>query len=348
MSYDDHDEHGHHGSWAPIIASIGTMLFLYGFAEKNVGLIALGLAVLVWGLFVWWKEDLPFDGSEKMGELKSLGTPFGGLTVRKAGMWIFLMSEVMIFGAFFGAYMRMRSNWNTHWTLRDKAQEAIDTGLAPSEMMVKGEIKELNDIDSIVEVCMPYHHIDVATCDIATGGLVNSSFWGGSYVSLDGSVPPAYHHVAAEYITADFWTLLPGAINTFALILSSFTIVLALKAARDVKLEPKIRDKKIRNYLGITLFLGTLFLILKLWEWNHLIVDYNFTIDTLAGSFFYVTTGAHGVHVFVGLIFISYFIYKAHIGGWDENNAQSIEYYGLYWHFVDLAWVVIFPAFYLY
>ena len=98
----------------------------------------------------------------------------------------------------------------------------------------------------------------------------------------------------------------------------------------------------------MTLLLGTIFLILKLWEWNHLIQDYDFTISTLAGSFFYVTTGAHGIHVFVGLIFIMYFIYKAHIGGWDPNNAQSIEYYGLYWHFVDLAWVIIFPAFYLY
>ena len=229
MSYDDHDDHGHHGSWSPIIASIGTMLFLYGFAEKNIGLIALGLAVLVWGLFVWWKEDLPFDGSEKMGELKSAGTPFGGMKVRKAGMWIFLMSEVMIFGAFFGAYMRMRSNWNTHWTLRDKAQEAIDTGLAP---------EEYTSIDSIVEECMPYHNINVAKCDQITGGLVNTSFWGGGYESA--TAPPAYHHVAAEYITADFWTLLPGAINTFALILSSFTIVLALKAARDVNLDPKI------------------------------------------------------------------------------------------------------------
>ena len=154
--------------------------------------------------------------------------------------------------------------------------------------------------------------------------------------------------MAAEYITADFWTLLPGAVNTFALILSSFTVVLALKAAKNVDLEASVRDRKIRNYLAMTLLLGTLFLILKLWEWNHLIQDYDFTISTLAGSFFYVTTGAHGIHVFVGLIFIMYFIYKAHIGGWDPDNAQSIEYYGLYWHFVDLAWVIIFPAFYLY
>jgi len=335
MSYDDHDEHGHHGSWAPIIASFGTMLFLFGFSENDTGVIAIGLAILVWGLLTWWKGDLPFDGSEKMGELKSHGSPFGGINVRKAGIWLFLMSEVMIFGSFFGAYTRMRSNWNTHWTLRDKAQEAIDSGFT----------NDTATADSIVELCLRdshgHPHVQEATCETITGGLVNNSFW----VTEAGT--PAYHHVAAEYVTHDFMTLLPGAINTFALILSSFTVVLALKAAKNVDLDPKVRDRKVRNYLAITLFLGSLFIVLKLYEWNHLIHE-GFTISTLAGSFFYVTTGAHGVHVFVGLVFITYFIYKAHIGGWDHKNAQSIEYYGLYWHFVDLAWVLIFPAFYLY
>ena len=333
MSYDDHDDHGHHGSWAPIIASLGTMIFLYGFSEADMGITALGIAVLVWGMFTWWKDDLPFDGSEEMGELEAYGTPFGGMKIRKAGIWLFLMSEVMIFGSFFGAYMRMRTNWNTHWTLRDKAEEAIETGVAGPG---------LTDIDSIVHQCMTAKHKPmVAQCEEATGGLVNETFW------FTDAGTPAYQHVAAEYITADFWTLLPGAVNTFALILSSFTVVLALKAAKNVDLEASVRDRKIRNYLAMTLLLGTLFLILKLWEWNHLIQDYDFTISTLAGSFFYVTTGAHGIHVFVGLIFITYFIYKAHIGGWDANNAQSIEYYGLYWHFVDLVWVFIFAFFYL-
>jgi len=48
------------------------------------------------------------------------------------------------------------------------------------------------------------------------------------------------------------------------------------------------------------------------------------------------------------LLVMLYLIFKADTVGYDENNAQGIEYFGLYWHFVDLAWVVIFPAFYLY
>ena len=154
----------------------------------------------------------------------------------------------------------------------------------------------------------------------------------------------------------DFWTMLPGAVNTFALIISSYTIVLALKVAKSHdykapggfmgKLMPT-KKAAIRNYLIITLILGTMFIVLKLVEWSHLIAE-GFTIGTEQGSIFYVATGAHGVHVFAGLLVMLYMIFKAETTEWNEDNAQGIEYFGLYWHFVDLAWVVIFPAFYLY
>ena len=150
--------------------------------------------------------------------------------------------------------------------------------------------------------------------------------------------------------------MLPGAVNTFALIISSYTIVLALKVAKshDYKVPSgplgKLMPTKkaaIRNYLIITLALGTMFIVLKLVEWSHLIAE-GFTVGTEQGSIFYVATGAHGVHVFAGLLVMLYMIFKADTVEWDEENAQGIEYFGLYWHFVDLAWVVIFPAFYLY
>ena len=156
--------------------------------------------------------------------------------------------------------------------------------------------------------------------------------------------------------TGDFWTMLPGAVNTFALIISSYTIVLALKTAKDKNWEaPKgalkflLPDKKtaVRNYLIATLLLGSMFIVLKLVEWSHLVAE-GFTVGTVQGSIFYVATGAHGLHVFVGLLIMLYLVFKADTIGYDEDNGQGIEYFGLYWHFVDLAWVVIFPAFYLY
>ena len=99
----------------------------------------------------------------------------------------------------------------------------------------------------------------------------------------------------------------------------------------------------------MTLLLGSLFIVLKLVEWSHLIAE-GFDIGTQAGSIFYIATGAHGLHVFIGLLVMLFMIFKADTVGYsdEEDNAMGIEYFGLYWHFVDLAWVAIFPAFYLY
>ena len=297
---DGHDEHAHHGSWSPIIMAFGVMLFLMGFIEwnheGNFGILGAGLVITFAGIANWWREDFGNDGKS---EPIAFGEPFGGIEIRKVGMWIFLMSEVMIFGSFFSSYLRLRTGWTTHW-----------------------------DVE----------------CDAFGHGT---------------PCPDGYVVVASELINESFWTLLPGAINTFALILSSFTLVTALRHAKMPNWQRPTgkltgrwmpdQRRAVRNNLVATLFLGSLFLVLKLIEWDHMMNGaHPFTIDTLAGSVFYVTTGAHGFHVFVGLLVLLFFSFKAQRGGWSPDNAQSIEYFGLYWHFVDLAWVAIFPAFYLY
>ena len=313
---DDHDDdHGddyggdHHGSASPIIFAFGILLFFAGFPDfaiackamlnasvtADLGMLTLslvGLLTIVIAVSNWWFEDLPFNGE---GEQIATSYPFEGEHIRKAGLWVFIMSEIMVFATFFSSYLRMRTEWCTDWAIRDG-----------------------------VEACK----------DVPEGTVVTAS----------------------DLLRYDFATLLPGAINTFALIISSYTIVLALKTARNTKWEAptglmgKImptRKAAIRNYLIATLMLGSLFIVLKLVEWSHLVAE-GFDIGTVQGSIFYIATGAHGLHVFVGLLVMLYLVFKADTVGFDEDNAQGIEYFGLYWHFVDLAWVVIFPAFYLY
>ena len=313
---DDHgDGHGdgygddHHGSSSPIIFAFGIMLFLAGFPDFVIackamlnaditpdfgmlGLSMVGLLTIVIAVSNWWFEDLPFNGH---GEQIATSYPFEGEHIRKAGLWVFIMSEIMVFATFFSSYLRMRTEWCTDW--------AIESG---------------------VEACSGVEKGTVVT--------------------------------ASDLLRNDFATLLPGAINTFALIISSYTIVLALKTAKNTnwerstgimgKLMPT-RKAEIRNYLIATLALGSLFIVLKLVEWSHLVAE-GFDIGTTQGSIFYIATGAHGLHVFIGLLVMLYLVFKADTVGYDEDNAQGIEYFGLYWHFVDLAWVVIFPAFYLY
>jgi cytochrome c oxidase subunit I+III len=308
---DHSDDHGddHHGSASPIIFAFGIMLFLAGFPDfvtackamlsadvtADLGMLTLslvGLLTIVVAVSNWWSEDLPFKGH---GEQIASSFPFEGEHIRKVGLWVFIMSEIMVFATFFSSYLRMRTEWCTDWAIRDG-----------------------------VEACK----------DVPEGTVVTAS----------------------DLLRYDFATLLPGAINTFALIISSYTIVLALKTARNAKWEAPTgfmgklmptRKAAIRNYLIATLLLGSLFIVLKLVEWSHLVAE-GFDIGTVQGSIFYIATGAHGLHVFIGLLVMLYLIFKADTVGFDEDNAQGIEYFGLYWHFVDLAWVVIFPAFYLY
>ena len=321
--HDDHgyggDDHEHHGSGSPIVFSFGILLFLMGFPSfqgtlgnllsgvdanlGDLGLSMLGLTIITAGIANWWREDLPFIGNH---EQIATSDPFAGQHIRKAGIWVFIMSEIMVFATFFSSYLRMRTEWCTGW------QEAA------------GNCEEVNM-------------------------LTASDFLRPNGAVLDG--------LGGQ---GDFMTLLPGAINTFALIISSYTIVLALKTAKTKDWEApsgfmgKLMPTKkiaVRNYLLATFLLGSMFIVLKLIEWSHLVAE-GFTIGTQAGSIFYISTGAHGVHVFAGLLIMLYLIFKAGFAGddieYDERNAQGIEYFGLYWHFVDLAWVVIFPAFYLY
>ena len=309
------EDHEHHGSGSPIIFALGIMLFLMGFpsfqgvlgnmlsgtdfALGDLGVSMLGLVVVTAGVANWWREDLPFIGN---GEQIATSAPFEGQHIRKAGLWVFIMSEVMVFATFFSSYLRMRTEWCTGW------QE------------------------------------NAGNCD-EVNMLTASDFLRPNGAMLDG--------LGGQ---GDFMTLLPGAINTFALIISSYTIVLALKTAKSKdwtapsgfmgKVMPT-QKAAVRNYLIATFLLGSMFIVLKLIEWSHLVAE-GFTIGTQAGSIFYISTGAHGVHVFIGLLVMLYLIFKADTVGYDEKNGQGIEYFGLYWHFVDLAWVVIFPAFYLY
>lgn len=329
---DHHDEH--HGSASPIIFCFGVLLFLMGFPDfveglrpllsqggtfeaGNLVLSMIGLTIIMIGIANWWREDLPFIGH---GEQIATSAPFEGEHIRKAGLWVFIMSEVMVFATFFSSYLRVRTEWCTKW--------AFDNGL---------------ENGTPVEGCVSQSQIDLFNAgEHVTGDVVMTA---SDYLRPGGAAG-----------TGDFWTMLPGAVNTFALIISSYTIVLALKTAKAKDWEaPKgilrhvLPDKKtaVKNYLIATLLLGTMFIVLKLVEWSHLVAE-GFTVGTSQGSIFYVATGAHGAHVFAGLLIMLYLVFKADTIGYDEDNGQGIEYFGLYWHFVDLAWVVIFPAFYLY
>lgn len=145
----------------------------------------------------------------------------------------------------------------------------------------------------------------------------------------------------ASWPPADF--TLPkevAGMNTAILVSSSFTIHYALESIR--------RGNRAGLKLGLvaTWLLGATFLFIQVNEYVHL----GFSARDLAfGSIFYSLTGLHGAHVFVGLLLLSFATIRAFRGhfGPAEKDHLGVEVPGIYWHFVDIMWIVVYVTVYI-
>jgi cytochrome c oxidase subunit 3 len=132
------------------------------------------------------------------------------------------------------------------------------------------------------------------------------------------------------------------ALNTFILICSSVTMVKALASVQDGDL------RKLKLFLSMTLLGGSIFLGIQVYEYTHLLhAGFNPRVS-LFGSVFYTTTGFHGFHVFCGVVCMAFVTGKAFLGKYTQEHHQGVETIGLYWHFVDLVWIILFTIIYLF
>ena len=148
----------------------------------------------------------------------------------------------------------------------------------------------------------------------------------------------------------DIWL---GAINTAVLICSSFTMAMAVYSAETSRAKPLVR------YLVLTIVLGLVFLGIKFFEYyskfeEHLVPGSSFKFEeSLAGpaeiffSFYFAMTGMHAVHMIIGIGLLTVLIFKARRGGFSAAYYTPVELTGLYWHFVDIVWIFLFPLLYL-
>lgn len=131
------------------------------------------------------------------------------------------------------------------------------------------------------------------------------------------------------------------AANTFVLVTSSYFVVRALEA-----ISFKGDKKGLRNNLLVVIVLGLLFLGGQAFEWSTLFgegVDYASTY----GTPFFTVTGIHGTHVFVGVLWAIYLLFSHRRKPYTKGNHLGVENFGLYWHFVDIVWIVLFTVIYL-
>ena len=132
------------------------------------------------------------------------------------------------------------------------------------------------------------------------------------------------------------------ALNTFILICSSVTMVKALSAIKRGD-----RRGLVLWLLG-TIVGGSTFLGIQAFEWTHQIVHEGLTIQSsLFGATFFILTGFHGCHVLSGVIYLTCILIKGARGGYTAERNSPVEIAGLYWHFVDLIWILVFTFVYL-
>jgi cytochrome c oxidase subunit III len=154
-----------------------------------------------------------------------------------------------------------------------------------------------------------------------------------------------FHTAAAQE------NLLWGTINTAILLTSSFTMALSVSA---LKKGTYLLSSRLQ---AATLLMGLAFLVIKFFEWKAKIV-----LGIYPGSpvllnlgkgeilffgLYYMMTGLHGLHVLVGCISIAFMVFFTRRRTISRDNYARLENTGLYWHFVDIVWIYLYPLFYL-
>lgn len=131
------------------------------------------------------------------------------------------------------------------------------------------------------------------------------------------------------------------AVNTFVLVTSSYFVVRALET-----ISYKGDKKGLRNNLIAVIVLGLIFLGGQAFEWTTLFAE-GVSFSTTFGLPFFTVTGIHGTHVFVGVLWTIYLLAGHGRKPFTKENHLGIENFGLYWHFVDIVWIVLFTVIYL-
>ncbi len=316
-SHHDDDAHGNDhpfhlvdpSPW-PLLASIGflilagsTAFYFHDKPHAGYGILG-GLGLLFYVGYRWWKDCVNEGRAHHTKQVRN------GL---RAGMALFILSEVMFFFAFFFSFFHSAVS-PSDWVLL----VVIVTLLFA--ITSAGVIGALNN-NKLVFIGSAV----LLTLLVAAMAL---------FVGLDrGNFPPA----DMEVISA--WEL--PLFNTLLLLLSGTTVTWAHAAL----LENNRRDL-IRG-LAATVALGILFTIVQAYEYHHAFEHYFKFPDNNYSANFYMATGFHGLHVIIGTIFLIVCLIRAVKGQMDEEHHLGFEFAAWYWHFVDVVWLFLFTFVYV-
>lgn len=175
-------------------------------------------------------------------------------------------------------------------------------------------------------------------------------FFGGMFT---GYTVYRYKFHEAFMAGSDKLDLVLGGVNTVVLIVSSLTMALAVHAAQTNK------RKQLIWFLILTMALGAAFLGIKAVEYTHkfhenMVPGPSFQFEGVAHhpselyfSFYFAMTGFHALHMIVGIALLAVILWMSVKGRFSSEYYNPVEVSGLYWHFVDIVWIFLFPLLYL-
>jgi heme/copper-type cytochrome/quinol oxidase subunit 3 len=289
----------------------------------------------------------------------------GLLTPGKVAIWVFLATEIMFFTGLIGSYIVLRSGSPatsysnlyvpaTSFREMEGTSGVLITSLGHDHEQAKKLIQEATGLKA-----------EVVEDEILHGvphGIVNNLTQEGAeklakQLTAAGAAaevkPLETHNWPKPYdeLTNPLSIDLTAA-NTFILICSSLTMVLALSAVQE--------GKKARGtaFILATALIGTVFVSVQVYEYYQLMEGHHYPPGisatghfrpsvSLFASCFYTMTGFHGAHVTGGVIAMFVLFFKSLRGAYSATNYHTVEYVGLYWHFVDLVWIILFTIVYL-
>ena len=289
------------------------------------------------------------------------------VTPGKVAMWLFLATEVMFFTGLIGSYIVLRAG-STHSAYSNLYPPTTPLkGLENTEGVL---IKSLGGSETQVEEILhsaagksPEEAKEVVEEVLHSGHAIVSELTHAKAETLKARLDQAGAVTEIEPLKTYNWPLPyddltnPLAINltagnTFVLICSSVTMVLALSAIQRGK------RTKFLFFLGATVVIGSIFLSVQVYEYYQLMVGHHYPPGisatthfrpsvSLFASCFFTMTGFHGAHVTGGVILLLCIFIRGFFGGYSAANYAPVEMAGLYWHFVDLVWIILFTIVYL-
>ena len=198
----------------------------------------------------------------------------------------------------------------------------------------------------------PDQQMDASTLGMWTFLITEVLFFGGmfaAYAVYRNMYPQAFAS------TSVYMNVILGGTNTAVLICSSLTMALSVRAAQ------LSNRRHLMLFLVLTMIFGATFLVIKGFEYHdkwveHLVPGFNFRYDEfpkyahnaqILFFLYFCMTGMHALHMIVGLGLLSYLLVQAGRRMYSANYFAPVEMIGLYWHFVDVVWIFLFPLLYL-